>query len=82
MILVAWGFWPDQLRSRLSTAPTLVQSRGEWGTLLNTAAYNGQIESAKILEFGADKTVRNAAGLTPAEMAAARGHGKLAKLLM
>jgi ankyrin repeat protein len=82
MILVAWGFWRDQLRARLSGDPSLVQSRGEWGTLLNTAAYSGQIESAKILlEFGADKNVRNAAGLTPAEMAAARGHGELAKLL-
>jgi len=82
MILVAWGFWRDQLRSRLSADPTLVHSRGGWGTLLNAAAYNGQIESARILlEFGAEKTARNAAGLTPAEMAASRGHMELAKLL-
>lgn len=82
MILVAWGFWRDRLRARLSEDPSLVESRGEWGTLLNAAAYNGQIDSARILlEFGADKTARNAAGLTPTEMAAARGHGELAKLL-
>jgi hypothetical protein len=82
MILVAWGFWRDQLRARLAADPSLVHSRGEWGTLLNTAAYNGQLESARILlEFGADRTARNAAGLTPAEMATARGHTELAKLL-
>ena len=61
MVLVAWGFWPDRLRARLSADPSIVHSRGGWGTLLNAAAYNGQIESAKILlEFGADKTARNA----------------------
>jgi ankyrin repeat protein len=50
-------------------------------SLLN-AAYNGQIESAKVLlEFGANKTIRNAAGLTPAELAAARAHSELAALL-
>jgi ankyrin repeat protein len=82
MILVAWGFWRDRLRARLSADPSLVHSRGEWGTLLNAAAYNGQIESAKVLlEFGADKTARNAAGLTPSETAAARGYTELAKLL-
>ena len=82
MILVAWGFWPDRLRTRLSADPSVVHSRGGWGTLLNAAAYNGQIESAKILlEFGADKTARNAAGLTASEMAAAQGHTELAKVL-
>jgi ankyrin repeat protein len=82
MILAAWGFWPDRLRVRLSADPSLVHSRGGFGTLLNTAAHEGQVQSARILlEFGADKTARNAAGLTPAEMAAARGHTELAKLL-
>lgn len=82
MILVAWGFWRDRLRARLRADPSLVHARGQWGSLLNAAAYNGQIESARILlEFGADKTARNAAGLTPAEMAGARGHAELAKLL-
>ena len=82
MVLTAWGFWRDRLYARLKANPALVDSRGEWGTLLNAAAYNGQIESAKVLlEFGANKTIRNAAGLTPAELAAARGHSELATLL-
>lgn len=62
--------------------PALVHSRGGSGTLLDTAAYNGQVESVRILlEYGADTTVRNAAGLTPSQTAAARGHGELARLL-
>jgi len=82
MVLVAWGFWPEGLLARLRADPALVNSRGEWGTLLNAAAYNGQIQSAKILlACGADKTARNARGLTPSEMAAAKGHAELAKLL-
>jgi ankyrin repeat protein len=49
---------------------------------LNTAAFSGQLESAKILvELGADKTIRNAKGLTPGELALAQGHQELAQLL-
>lgn len=82
MILVSWGFWRDQLRARLTADPLLVNSRGEVGTLLNAAAYSGQLESAKILlEFGADRTIRNARGLTPVELALAQGHRELAELL-
>jgi len=82
MILVAWGFWPERLRAMLSGDPSLANSRGEIGTLLNAAAYNGQLESAKILlEFGADKTIRNVKGLTPKELALAQGHKDLAQLL-
>jgi ankyrin repeat protein len=59
-----------------------VDSRGGWGTLLNAAAFNGQIETAKVLlEFGASKTALNAAGLTATQMSASRGHKELAELL-
>jgi ankyrin repeat protein len=82
MVIVSWGFWPQWLRARLNADSSIVNSRGGWGTLLNAAAYNGQMESAKILlAFGADKSVRNARGLTPAEMASAKGFTELAKLL-
>jgi ankyrin repeat protein len=82
MVLAAWGYWRDRLHARLKANPSLVDSQGGWGTLLNAAAYNGQIESAKLLlEFGASKTIRNAAGLTAAEVAAARGHKELSALL-
>jgi ankyrin repeat protein len=81
MILTAWGF-PKRLRARLAADPSLVNARGGWGTLLNAAAFNGQMETAKVLlEFGADKTARNAAGLTATQMAASRGHKELAELL-
>jgi ankyrin repeat protein len=82
MLLVAWGYWSDRLTERLRSDSSLVHSRGEFGTLLNAAAYNGQIESAKILlAFGANKAERNAAGLTPAQLAASRGYPELARLL-
>jgi len=81
MVLTAWGF-PQRLRKGLTADPSLVHSRGGWGTLLNAAAYNGQMETTKVLlEFGADRAARNAAGLTPAEMAESRGHKSLAELL-
>jgi ankyrin repeat protein len=81
MVLTAWGF-PQRLRARLTADPSLVDSRGGWGTLLNAAAFNGQIETAKVLlEFGANKTALNAAGLTATQMSASRGHKELAELL-
>jgi len=81
MVLTAWGF-PSRLRARLESDPLQVNARGGWGTLLNAAAFNGQIETAKVLlEFGADRNAVNAAGLTASQMAASRGHKELSALL-
>jgi len=82
MILTAWGFPPYRLRARLEAAPELLNAQGGYGTLLNAAAYNGQTGAAKVLiELGADRSIRNARGLTPAELAESRGHKDLAALL-
>jgi ankyrin repeat protein len=81
MVLTAWGF-PRLLRARLTADPSLVDAHGGWGTLLNVAAFNGQMDTAKVLlEFGAHRNKLNAAGLTPTQMAASRGHKELAILL-
>merc|ERR1711907_256748 len=51
-------------------------------TALHYAAYNGHRAAAKsLLEAGADPTVQNAAGETPALTAAIRSHGIVASLL-
>ncbi len=82
MILAAWGFPPFRLKARLALAPELLNATGGYGTLLNAAAYNGQTGAAQVLlELGADRTIRNKNGLTPAEMAEAQGHKELAALL-
>lgn len=82
MVLASWGFGDNRLRDRLLLDPSMVDARGEYGTLLNAAAYNGQMASVRVLvELGADRSARNAAGLTPAEVAEARGHGEVAAFL-
>lgn len=83
MVLAAWGFPAYHLRERLETEPELVDATGEYGTLLNAAVWNGQLESAHVLlDMGADKEARNAAGFTPLEVAKERGFAELVELLV
>lgn len=82
MVLAGWGFPAHVLRARLEAEPDLVNQRGEYGTVLNAAVWNGQLETARVLiELGADREARNAAGLTPLELAKAKGHHELVELL-
>ncbi|MBC8066396.1 MAG: ankyrin repeat domain-containing protein [Chlorobia bacterium] len=82
MVLAGWGFPSDLLRKRIEVSPELVYARGDYGTLLNAAAWNGQLETAKVLlEFGADREARNAAGLTALDVAKDRGFPELVELL-
>lgn len=82
MAFATWGFPVDQLRQRLSQSPEMVNVRGGFGTLLNAAVWNNQVEAAKVLlEFGADREAKNAAGLTALELAKERGNAALVELL-
>ncbi len=77
----AYGM-PVRLIKALDRFPDRVNARGGWGTPLNAAAWNGQKETAQILvERGADLTARNAAGLTPPEVAESRKFDDLAEWL-
>ena len=49
--------------------------------LLNWAATGNQKVVLLLLQYGANPTVRNSAGKTPAEVAAASGHAGVAKVL-
>ena len=81
MVLAGWGF-SKLLIERLTADRSLISTSGGKGTLLHVAAATGQEASAKILiAFGADRSVRDSDGRTPAEVAAAAGHAALAKLL-
>jgi ankyrin repeat protein len=81
MVLAGWGF-PGLLRERLTQQPDMVNAQGGYGTLLNAAVWNCNPEVVKILlEFGADKTLKNAAGLTPLELAKEKGFKELEELL-
>jgi ankyrin repeat protein len=82
MILASWGFPGHLLRERLEREPAMVNARGDFGTLLNAAVWNGQLETSKILlEMGADRESRNASGLTPLEVAKERGFTEVEELL-
>ena len=81
LVLAGWGF-PRKLVARLTADRSLVSVTGERGTPLHAAAEGGQLEAALILlHFGADRTMRNAEGRTPAEVARASGHAELADRL-
>lgn len=81
MVLAGWGF-PKLLLERLGADRSLVSLRGGRGTMLHAAAEGGQLATAKILlNFGADRTATDAAGRTPADVAAAKGHDALVQLL-
>ena len=82
MVFASWGFPSDQLRERLSLSPWLINATGGFGTLLNAAVWNDQVEAVQVLlGFGADKNIRNSAGLTALELAKERGNPVLVKLL-
>jgi ankyrin repeat protein len=82
MVLAGWGFFARRLFERLAVDRSLVNLEGGIGTLLHAAARGGDTPTAQVLlAFGADRTRRNAAGQTPAELADACGHSALASLL-
>ncbi len=57
-------------------APPDVRQEGGWAALI------GDKEMVKVLlEYGADPQVRSDNGKTPAEMAQAKGHDEIVKLL-
>lgn len=81
MVFAGWGF-AGKLRRRLAADLSLASLTGGRGTLLHAAAEGGQTETAQILlEFGADRSARDAHGRTPADVAAAKGFTALAQLL-
>jgi ankyrin repeat protein len=81
MVLAGWGF-PGLLRERLTADPSLVSLTGGRGTPLHAAAAAGHAEIVRILlGFGADRSTRDPAGRTAAEVAAAQGHAEVAALL-
>jgi ankyrin repeat protein len=81
MVLAGWGF-PRRLAQRLAAQPELVDTRGGRGTLLHSAAANGQSECVQILlALGADRTARDSNGATPADLARACGHAALVQIL-
>jgi len=81
MVFAGWGF-AGRLLKWLQLHPGQVDARGGWGTLLNAAAYNGQTDCARVLlAAGADRSLTNAMGATPAEVARSRGLEELAGML-
>lgn len=82
MVLAAWGFPAEQLKSKLLGAPEMLNAEGGFGTLLNAAIWNDQIGAIQVLlELGADRERRNAAGLTALELAESRGNQAIIELL-
>jgi len=81
MVLAGWGF-AKRLAARLTADRTLLEVESGIGTLLHAAAAGGHSGCVRVLlGFGADKTRANAAGKSPAEVAAAAGHPDVQKLL-
>jgi len=69
IVPAAWGLVPRLIR-RLDAYPEDVDIRGGYGTPLNAAAWNGQIEGVRVLlSRGADPMATNAAGATPLDVA-------------
>lgn len=82
MIVIAWGFPAEMLKARLEANPEMLNAKGGYGTLLNTAVFNNQIAAAKVLlEMGADRTIANLNGLTPAVLANKKGFHEMEALL-
>jgi ankyrin repeat protein len=76
-----WGLVP-RLERKLDTHPDRINLRGGFGTPLNAAVYNGQLGTTQLLlSRGADQAVKNAAGLTPLELARHLGFHDIAALL-
>lgn len=81
IVPAAWGI-PSLLIRNLSAYPDRVDLRGGFGTALNAAVWNGQIDSVRVLlAAGASRTAQNAHGLTAAELARAKGFAEIATLL-
>lgn len=72
----------DRLRARLESHPEDVNIAGGFGTALNAAVWNNQLDCVAILlEHGADPDLKNAAGLTVLELADSRGFNEIAEIL-
>lgn len=81
IVTAAWGIVP-RLRHQLDLYPDDINITGGYGTALNAAAWNGNLEAAKLLlSRGADATLKNAAGATPLDVARFRGFPDLVALL-
>ncbi len=70
----------DALRALFEKQPNRADELGD-SALHYAAALGGEAGAALLLSLGADPTVRNASGETPADVAKRRGHGSLAELL-
>jgi ankyrin repeat protein len=80
-VFAGWGF-ANRLAVRLIADPSLANAESGVGTLLHASARSGKTACARVLlALGVDKTKRNAAGQTPADVAAAAGHRELSALL-
>jgi len=80
IVPAAWGLVP-RLIHNLDYRPEDINCRGGYGTALNAAAWNGQLETSKVLlARGADATLRNEAGLTPLDVARHRNFLPLIEL--
>ena len=73
----------DVVRLLLESRRAEVNARDEHGdTALHRAAERGDLDSIRLLlRYGADPALRDAEGLTPAQIAAASGHEAVAALL-
>lgn len=81
-VLIGWKFPTWRIRQRLTQDPSLVNSRGGYGTALNVAVFNDNQEAVEILlAAGADRFAKNAMNLTPAEMGRELGKNHLAELI-
>ena len=80
IVTAAWGIVP-RLRRHLDLYPDDINITGGYGTALNAAAWNGNLEATKLLlSRGADATLKNAAGATPLDVARFRGFPDLVAL--
>jgi ankyrin repeat protein len=76
-----WGFL-ELVQERLREDPSLASLDDGVTTPLHEAARSGSLDVIRaLLDAGAPRDVRNKAGLIPAEVARASGHGEAAELL-
>ncbi len=81
MTYASWGSFNDRLQERLEANPELINMHGGFGSLLNAAAYAGNISTARILtDFGANWDETNLMGATPLDLARHQGHEEFVKL--
>lgn len=77
----SWGMM-TQVKRQLRRDPALVNLREGRGTPLHESARGGHIGIAKtLLKAGANRSIRDNDGKTPADLARVGGHEELAKLL-